>query len=137
MFVGRVPKPSSESMAGGEASIISSRLRSREDPDQGIDLSNGFAGFILRLVSDGNKYEAENQYTVPLLRCIYDVGTVYYKLGFTSSFLDQFSSTNSFKEPSCHELIPTIPQISKSDASMSSYKDTIWISLCKLTYTVS
>jgi uncharacterized protein YbjT (DUF2867 family) len=58
VFVGRVPKATSETMAGGESSIISSRLRSRDDPDQGIDLSNGFAGFILRLVSDGNKYEA-------------------------------------------------------------------------------
>jgi NAD(P)H-binding len=58
VFVGRVPKATSANMIGGEAAVVSSRLRSREDPEQGIDLSNGFAGFILRLVSDGNKYEA-------------------------------------------------------------------------------
>ncbi|KAG7346910.1 NADPH-binding protein [Nitzschia inconspicua] len=58
VFVGRVPKPTSSTVVGGEAAIVSSRLRSRDDPELGIDLSNGFGGFILRLVSDGNQYEA-------------------------------------------------------------------------------
>jgi hypothetical protein len=58
VFVGRVPSATSANVAGGEAAIVSSRLRSRDDPVQGIDLRNGFAGFILRLVSDGNKFEA-------------------------------------------------------------------------------
>ncbi len=60
VFVGRVPKADANNPVanpGGEASIIISRLRAREDPEQGIDMS-GFAGFILRLVSDGNNYEA-------------------------------------------------------------------------------
>jgi len=39
------------------SSIISTRLRSRENPDKGIDLSNGFAGFIVRICSDGKKYQ--------------------------------------------------------------------------------
>ena len=60
VFVGRVPKADASnpvSNPGGEASIIVSRLRAREDPEMGIDMS-GFAGLILRLVSDGNNYEA-------------------------------------------------------------------------------
>jgi hypothetical protein len=63
VFVGRVPRadgnktPSANNPGGAEASLISSRLQAREDPDQGIDMS-GFAGFILRVISDGNNYEA-------------------------------------------------------------------------------
>jgi hypothetical protein len=57
VFVGKVPKADSSGV-GGEAAIVSSRLRSREDPDSGIDLSTGFAGFIVRLCGDGGKYEA-------------------------------------------------------------------------------
>jgi hypothetical protein len=52
VFVGRVLYPT------GEASVISSRLRSRDEPEMGIDLSQGFGGFILRVCSDGNPYEA-------------------------------------------------------------------------------
>jgi hypothetical protein len=37
---------------------VSSRLRSRDSPENGIDLSGGFAGFIVNLVSDGGNYEA-------------------------------------------------------------------------------
>ena len=57
VFVGKVPKTDSTGV-GGEASVISSRLRSREDAENGIDLSGGFAGFIVRLVGDGGNYEA-------------------------------------------------------------------------------
>ena len=60
VFVGRVPKADAANPSanpGGEASIIISRLRAREDPEHGIDMS-GFSGFILRMVSDGNSYEA-------------------------------------------------------------------------------
>ena len=57
VFVGKVPKTDSSGV-GGEAAIVSSRLRSREDPESGIDLSTGFAGFIVRLVGDGSNYEA-------------------------------------------------------------------------------
>lgn len=56
VFVGKVPKGTSD--LSGEAAIISSRLRSREEPSQGIDLSNGFAGFVCRVCSDGGRYEA-------------------------------------------------------------------------------
>ena len=57
VFVGRVPK-GTEGSQGGEASVISSRLRSRQDPENGIDLGTGFAGFICRVCSDGGNYEA-------------------------------------------------------------------------------
>jgi hypothetical protein len=55
VFVGRIPKESAG--VGGEAAVVSSRLRSREEPDKGIDLSSGFAGFIVRLCGDGGIYE--------------------------------------------------------------------------------
>jgi hypothetical protein len=58
VFVGRVPRARGSASAGGEASIMSSRLRSREDPENGIDLGAGFAGLIIRLVADGGRYEA-------------------------------------------------------------------------------
>lgn len=58
VFVGKVPKAKNVGSLGGEAAIMSSRLRSREDPDNGIDLGVGFAGFVVRLVADGGKYEA-------------------------------------------------------------------------------
>jgi hypothetical protein len=57
VFVGKVPKAIGSSVSGGEAAILSTRFRSREDPENGIDLSTGFAGFILRLCSDGGNYE--------------------------------------------------------------------------------
>jgi len=58
VFVGRIPKTAS--VMAGEAAICSSRLRSREEPNQGIDLGgpSGFAGFICRVCSDGGTYEA-------------------------------------------------------------------------------
>jgi uncharacterized protein YbjT (DUF2867 family) len=56
VFVGKVPKQING--LGGEATIVSSRLRSREEPEKGIDLSNGFAGFVCRVCSDGGTYEA-------------------------------------------------------------------------------
>ena len=51
VFVGKV-------LESGEAAVMSTRLRSREEPDIGIDLSSGFGGFILRVCSDGGTYEA-------------------------------------------------------------------------------
>jgi len=43
----------------GEAALASARLRSRNDPEQGIDLSvGGFAGLVCRICSDGGVYEA-------------------------------------------------------------------------------
>jgi len=60
VFTGRFPNvPSiSSSAKGSEASIISSRLRSRDDDSKGIDFSNGFAGLLCRICSDGKTYEA-------------------------------------------------------------------------------
>lgn len=57
VFVGRIPQ---ETKASGdsEAAIISSRLRSRDDPENGIELGPTFAGFVCRLCSDGGTYEA-------------------------------------------------------------------------------
>lgn len=57
VFVGRIPM-ATEGSIGGEAAIVSSRLRSRDDPDSGIDLGTGFAGFVCRVCSDGGTYEA-------------------------------------------------------------------------------
>ena len=43
----------------GEAALASARLRSRNDPELGIDLSvGGFAGLVCRICSDGGVYEA-------------------------------------------------------------------------------
>jgi len=43
----------------GEAAIASARLRSRNDPVEGLDLrSGGFAGLICRICSNGGVYEA-------------------------------------------------------------------------------
>lgn len=56
VFVGKIPAAFNGNL-GSEASIISSRLRSRDDPERGTDLSNGFAGFICRLCGDGKVYE--------------------------------------------------------------------------------
>ena len=52
VFVGKVGRH-------GEAAIASARLRSRKDPEQGIDLrSGGFAGLVCRVCSNGGVYEA-------------------------------------------------------------------------------
>lgn len=56
VFVGKLPVALKGS-AGSEASIISSRLRSRDDPEMGTDLSNGFAGFVCRVCADGKSYQ--------------------------------------------------------------------------------
>lgn len=56
VFVGRVPV--ARNGIGSEASIISSRLRSRDDPEKGTDLSNGFSGFLCRICADGKTYQA-------------------------------------------------------------------------------
>lgn len=59
VFVGRIPQTQSvTSRGGGEAAIVSSRLRSRDDPENGIELGPGFVGFICRVCSDGGTYEA-------------------------------------------------------------------------------
>ncbi|KAL7472178.1 hypothetical protein ACHAXS_012509 [Conticribra weissflogii] len=52
VFVGKVGR-------NGEAAIASARLRSRNDPMEGLDLrSGGFAGLICRICSNGGVYEA-------------------------------------------------------------------------------
>lgn len=56
VFVGRIP--AARNGIGSEASIISSRLRSRDDPEKGTDLSNGFSGFLCRICADGKTYQA-------------------------------------------------------------------------------
>eukprot|EP00977_Amphora_coffeiformis_P012681 scaffold3199_cov165-Amphora_coffeaeformis.AAC.4 len=57
VFVGRLPKAMG-GMGGGEAAVISSRFRSRDNPDDGIDLSTQFSGMIVRVCADGGVYEA-------------------------------------------------------------------------------
>ena len=57
VFVGSVPTGTAGSSLAGEAAVVSSRLRSREDPEGGLDLSRGFAGFVCRMCSDGGIYE--------------------------------------------------------------------------------
>eukprot|EP00536_Pseudo-nitzschia_multiseries_P012593 jgi/Psemu1/244699/estExt_Genewise1.C_4900034 len=77
VFVGRVPRAVTSQTPGGEAAVISSRLRAREDPENGIDMSN-FAGLILRLVSDGNVYEAfvrTGLYETDGIEYVYEFGT--------------------------------------------------------------
>ena len=56
VFVGRVPE-ATESAPGGDATLVSSRLRTRDSED-GLDFSVGFGGFICRLCADGGVYEA-------------------------------------------------------------------------------
>ncbi|KAL7558764.1 hypothetical protein ACA910_010073 [Epithemia clementina (nom. ined.)] len=53
-------KPEPPQLAhAAEAAIMSSRLRSRESPEDGIDLAKAsFGGFILRVCSDGGTYQA-------------------------------------------------------------------------------
>jgi uncharacterized protein YbjT (DUF2867 family) len=59
VFVGRIPQRSSSiHVEEGEAAILSSRLRSRDDPELGIALGPSFSGFILRVCSDGSTFEA-------------------------------------------------------------------------------
>ena len=58
VFVGRLPKSTSGQVSGGEAAVISSRFRSRDNPDEGIDLSTQFSGLIARVCADGGVYEA-------------------------------------------------------------------------------
>lgn len=96
VFVGRVPKATSAKMAGGQAAIVSSRLRSREDPEQGIDLSNGFAGFILRLVSDGNKYEAfvrTGLYETDSIEYVFEFGTDTKRTSMESKSRNRFKTS--------------------------------------------
>ena len=58
VFVGSVPTgPAASSTLAGEAAVVSSRLSSRGDPENGLDLGRGFAGFVCRLCSDGGIYE--------------------------------------------------------------------------------
>lgn len=56
VFVGKVPTTSASGSI--EAAVVSSRLCSRDEPDSGIDLSKGFAGFVCRACADGGNYEA-------------------------------------------------------------------------------
>jgi NAD(P)H-binding len=56
VFVGKVPR-ATESSIGGDASIVSTRLRTR-DSENGLDLSGGFGGFVCRACADGGIYEA-------------------------------------------------------------------------------
>jgi uncharacterized protein YbjT (DUF2867 family) len=59
VFVGRIPQRTSViNGEEGEAAILSSRLRSRDDPELGIALGPSFAGFIFRVCSDGSTYES-------------------------------------------------------------------------------
>ena len=58
VFVGSVPTgPAASSTLAGEAAVVSSRLSSRGDPENGLDLGRGFAGFVCRMCSDGGIYE--------------------------------------------------------------------------------
>jgi hypothetical protein len=92
VFVGKVPKGTGE--FGGEAAIVTSRLRSREEPEMGIDLSNGFAGFVCRVCSDGGRYEA-------FIRSgNYETDGIEYVCGFTTEIKHRRKgnkSRNKFK----------------------------------------
>ena len=94
VFVGRIPKPKRDSVAtvSGEAAIVSSRLRSREDPDSGIELGPGFAGFICRVCSDGGTYEAFVR-----TRAYYDDGIEYVCEFSTSTKLTSRSNKSRNK----------------------------------------
>ena len=91
VFVGKVSK-GIQGM-GGEASVISSRLRSRDDPELGIDLGQGFGGFICRLCSDGGDYEAfvrTGLYEDEGIEYVCEFGTV------TKSTTEENKSRNKF-----------------------------------------
>jgi len=85
VFVGRMPSVAQENIvaggAGSQAAIVSSRLRSRENPDLGIDLSTAFAGLILRVCSDGGTYEAFVRTTQAEYACPFSTDAKF----FTSS----------------------------------------------------
>jgi uncharacterized protein YbjT (DUF2867 family) len=126
VFVGRVPRADATNPSanpGGEASIISSRLQAREDPNQGIDMIN-FAGFILRIVSDGNNYEA-------FVRTeLYETDGVEYVYQFSTDSkkptADNFSR-NRFKtiRLAFDNFKPVQRKISKIDANEEGDDDNI------------
>ena len=92
VFVGRVSKGTGGA-GGGESSIISSRLSSREVPESGIDLI-GFGGFIARVCSDGGTYEAfvrTASYESDGIEYICEFGTE------SKPLQDKNKSTNRFK----------------------------------------
>ena len=101
VFVGRIPRTSqgvnggsNNSVigggGGGEAAIICSRLRSRDDPEMGIALGPNFAGFISRICSDGNTYEA-------FVRTgSYATNGIEYVCEFSTSTKGKSSSRNKF-----------------------------------------
>lgn len=92
VFVGRVSKGTAGA-GGGESAIISSRLSSRDDPENGIDLI-GFGGFIARVCSDGGTYEAfvrTASYESDGIEYICEFGTE------SKPLQDKNKSTNRFK----------------------------------------
>ena len=97
VFVGRLPVllPSSSSSSSNharysQAAIFSSRLRSRDAPDQGIDLAKAqFGGFILRVCSDGGTYQA-------ICRTgLYDTRGIEYVCNFTTVTKQTTTTTGS------------------------------------------
>lgn len=86
VFVGKLPI--AVNGVGSEASIISSRLRSRDDPEKGTDLSNGFAGFVCRMCADGKTYQAY------IRTSEYESNGIEYVCSFETEMKTSFSDGN-------------------------------------------
>lgn len=87
IFFGRVAAPNpAKGVAGGEAAIVSTRLRARKKPGSdeqtepdGIDLSRGFSGLVVRLCGDGQAYECfirNKAYDAMGVEYVFDVTTL-------------------------------------------------------------
>jgi len=57
VFFGKIPNDAFINQYEFEAAIVSDRIRSQQDSQQGIDFSKIFSGFLIRLCADGGIYE--------------------------------------------------------------------------------